>query len=220
MAVRRTYDQNCPIAMGLDLLGERWTLLILRELLGGARRYSDLRADLPGIATNLLADRLRELEEAGLVERAELPAPAARTVYRLSDRAWREIPPILQAIAWFGLGQLPSPTDGDDVPPLTGFLAGILMAFDPGRVGSVDATYQAVVDGRTFDFAVRDGHLAEARGHPDVRLVASAADLVALRLATKPSARHRAATRLDLSGTGRAVARFCATFALPAPTGH
>ena len=66
-----------------------------------------------------------------------------------------EIPPILQAIAWFGLGQLPSPTDGDDVPPLTGFLAGILMAFDPGRVGSVDATYQAVVDTSCGSFSRR-----------------------------------------------------------------
>jgi len=64
--VPRSYQQNCPIAKGLDVLGERWTLLILRELIGGPRRYGDLRAQLPGIATNLLADRLRELEAAGL----------------------------------------------------------------------------------------------------------------------------------------------------------
>ena len=81
----RSYHQNCPIAKGLDVLGERWTLLILRELIGGPRRYGDLRAQLPGIATNLLADRLRELEDAGLVDREELPPPIARTVYTLSE---------------------------------------------------------------------------------------------------------------------------------------
>jgi DNA-binding HxlR family transcriptional regulator len=69
----------------LDIPGERWTLLIRRELLGGPRRYSGLRAELPGIATNLLAERLKELENVGLVDRAELPPPIARAVYRLSD---------------------------------------------------------------------------------------------------------------------------------------
>ena len=67
MSAQKTYRQNCPVALGLDVLGERWTLLILRELMGGPRRYSDLRAELAGIATNLLADRLRALEEAGLI---------------------------------------------------------------------------------------------------------------------------------------------------------
>ena len=93
---RRNYNQNCPIARGLDVLGERWTLLILRELVGGPRRYGDLRAQLPGIATNLLADRLRELEEAGLVDRTELPPPVARTVYTLSEVGWHKVPPVIQ----------------------------------------------------------------------------------------------------------------------------
>ena len=98
MAVRRNYNQNCPIARGLDVLGERWTLLILRELVGGPRRYGDLRAQLPGIATNLLADRLRELEEAGLVDRTELPPPVARTLYALSDAGWHKVLPVIKAI--------------------------------------------------------------------------------------------------------------------------
>ena len=95
----RNYNQNCPIARGLDVVGERWTLLILRELVGGARRYGDLRAELPGIATNLLAERLKELQDAGLVERADLPAPIGRTVYTLSDDGWRLVLPILGAVA-------------------------------------------------------------------------------------------------------------------------
>jgi DNA-binding HxlR family transcriptional regulator len=102
VAGRRNYNQDCPIANGLDVLGERWTLLIVRELVGGPRRYSDLRAQMPGIATNLLAQRLDELEQAGVVERTELPAPIARTVYTLSDDGWRLVPPILGAVARFG----------------------------------------------------------------------------------------------------------------------
>src|SRR2546421_5058094 len=83
---RRSYEQFCPLARALDVLGERWTLLVVRELLLGPRRFSDLRAHLPGIAPALLTQRLRDLEAAGLVRRAELPPPAARTVYELTER--------------------------------------------------------------------------------------------------------------------------------------
>src|ERR1700759_3424008 len=126
MATRRTYDQNCPIARGLDVVGARWTLLILRELVGGARRYGDLRAGLPGIATNLLAERLKEMQDAGLVERTELPAPIGRTVYTLSDMSWQRVLPVIQSIAWFGLDKI-DPIDSGPVTPLNGFLAGILL---------------------------------------------------------------------------------------------
>src|ERR1700743_1533460 len=111
----KSYNQNCPIARGLDVLGERWTLLILRELIGGARRYGDMRAALPGIATNLLADRLRELEEGGLIRRSELTPPVARTVYTLSEEGWRKVPPVIRAVATFGLELLePERDDGPD----------------------------------------------------------------------------------------------------------
>ncbi len=139
MAGRKSYNQNCPIARGLDVLGERWTLLILRELIGGARRYGDMRAALPGIATNLLADRLRELEEAGLICRSELPPPVARTVYTLSEEGWRKVPPVIQAVATFGLDLL-EPADSV-LTPLNGFLAGILLGFDPAQGADVSTTY-------------------------------------------------------------------------------
>jgi DNA-binding HxlR family transcriptional regulator len=134
----KSYNQNCPIARGLDVLGERWTLLILRELVGGARRYSDLRAELPGIATNLLADRLRELEESGLFDRTELPPPVARTVYSLSEAGWPMVPPVVQAIATFGLDMV-EPTESA-LMPLNGLLAGILLAFD--RAVDLEASYR------------------------------------------------------------------------------
>jgi DNA-binding HxlR family transcriptional regulator len=83
----RSYGQYCSVAKALDVLGERWTLLIVRELLAqGACRYTDLRAGLPGIATNLLADRLRELEAAGIVEREDAPPPVATTLFSLTER--------------------------------------------------------------------------------------------------------------------------------------
>src|SRR4051794_9023936 len=81
--VAKTYDQYCPVAVTLDLVGERWTLLIIRELLGGPLRYTDLQSVLKGIPPNLLADRLRDLEAHGLVEKQTLPPPAARSVFAL-----------------------------------------------------------------------------------------------------------------------------------------
>ena len=131
MAVRKSYKQNCPVARGLDVIGERWTVLILRELIAGARRYSDLRVALPGIATNLLADRLRELEEAGIVDRTELPPPIARTVYSLSDLGWRKVPPVIQAIAMFGLDLIEP--DASALTPLNGFLGGGGLGVGRGR---------------------------------------------------------------------------------------
>ena len=83
----RSYDEYCALAKSLDVVGDRWTLLIVRELeLRGACRYTDLRNGLPGIATNLLADRLRELEAAGLVAREEAPPPVATTLFQLTER--------------------------------------------------------------------------------------------------------------------------------------
>src|ERR1700745_2109967 len=135
----RSYNQNCPIARGLDVLGERWTLLILRELVGGPRRYGDLRDELPGIATNLLAERLKELQDAGLVDRTDLPAPIGRTVYTLSDLGWRKGLPVLRSIAWLGLAR-PDPVDDGPASPLNGFLAGILLPFEPGVAPDLDVT--------------------------------------------------------------------------------
>src|SRR6266566_8503741 len=81
----RSYDQYCAVARGLDVIGDRWTLLLVRALLLGPIRYKDLLSGLPGIGTNLLADRLKELESAGLIERTVLPPPAGSTVYQLTE---------------------------------------------------------------------------------------------------------------------------------------
>ncbi len=213
MAPRRTYSQNCPIARGLDVLGERWTLLILRELVGGPRRYGDLRAELPGIATNLLAERLKELQDAGLVDRAELPAPIGRTVYQLSDMGWQRALPVLQSVAWFGLDRL-DPIEGDAVSPLNGFLAGILLGFNSGKAAGLEATCRAEIDGRRFDFAVTQGRLAGAHGEPSVTITGGAADLVTARLGPSEASRHAALRRITVTGDPVAAGAVRAAFSL------
>ncbi|MGO9383524.1 MAG: winged helix-turn-helix transcriptional regulator [Mycobacterium sp.] len=199
MTGRRSYGQDCPIAHGLDVLGERWTLLILRELVGGPRRYSDLRAQLPGVATNLLAQRLDDLQQAGIVERNELPPPIARTVYTLSDDGWRLVLPIIGAVARFGL-QTMSPSVEGARSPLNGFLVGVLLGFDPIGAAGAEATYRVQIDGRSFDFAVTGGRLAGAQHEPDVTLSASPSDLVTARLGSTAAQRLTALRRLRFDG--------------------
>ncbi|UUU25930.1 winged helix-turn-helix transcriptional regulator [Streptomyces sp. DSM 40750] len=101
MSPRRSYDQYCSAARALDLVGDRWTLLIVRELLAGPRRYTDLHADLPGVSTDVLASRLKDMERDGLSTRRRLPPPGAAYVYELTRRG-RELLPVLQALGSWG----------------------------------------------------------------------------------------------------------------------
>jgi DNA-binding HxlR family transcriptional regulator len=97
----KTYGQRCPLARALDIVGERWTLLVVRELMLGPRRYTDLTDGLPGVGTNILAARLADLQSAGLVTRRELPPPTAVTVYELTE-AGRALGPTLRALSEWG----------------------------------------------------------------------------------------------------------------------
>ena len=110
----RSYGQYCSVAKALDVVGDRWTLLIIRELLlQGPCRYTDLKGGLPGIASNLLADRLRELERAGLIWREEAPPPVATTLFQLTD-AGRGLEPVLNALGGWGVRYMAQPNDGDE----------------------------------------------------------------------------------------------------------
>ncbi|MET8975220.1 helix-turn-helix domain-containing protein [Streptomyces sp. NPDC004539] len=112
MSPRRSYDQYCSAARALDVVGDRWTLLIVRELLAGPRRYTDLHADLPGVSTDVLASRLKDMERDGLAARRRLPPPGAAYVYELTPRG-RELLPVLQALGEWGERELGErrPTD-------------------------------------------------------------------------------------------------------------
>jgi DNA-binding HxlR family transcriptional regulator len=114
----KSYQQYCSVARSLDVVGDRWVLLIVRELLAfGPHRYSDLKRGLPGIASNLLSDRLKTMEADGLIERHEAPAPIGTRVYQLTPRG-RELEDVLRALTRWGLPTMPSgPSEGDAVQP-------------------------------------------------------------------------------------------------------
>jgi DNA-binding HxlR family transcriptional regulator len=114
--MRKRYDQYCPVAHALDLVGERWALLVVRELMHGPKRYTDLAESLPGIGTNILASRLRDLEACGIVAKRKLPPPAASRVYELTDYG-RELKTVMRDLALWGALSLGPPTVDDELFP-------------------------------------------------------------------------------------------------------
>ncbi|MET9109750.1 winged helix-turn-helix transcriptional regulator [Streptomyces zhihengii] len=136
---RRSYDQYCAAARALDAVGDRWTLLVVRELLAGPRRYTDLHADLPGVSTDVLASRLKDMELTGLAERHRLPPPAAAHVYELTERG-RALLPVLDALAVWGAPALAErrATDAVRAHWFAIPLLGVLGATAAGRSGTVE----------------------------------------------------------------------------------
>ncbi len=112
----RRYHQFCGIAKALDLVGERWTLLLVRDLLLGGRRFSDLQEAMPGLTPNLLSQRLKQMQQAGLVDKQRLPAPGGATVYALTPLG-RELEPVVLALGRFGARWLTAPGPDDRVDP-------------------------------------------------------------------------------------------------------
>src|SRR6266852_4345473 len=110
----KSYQQYCSVARALDVVGDRWVLLIVRELLAfGPSRYSDLKRGLPGIATNLLAERLKVMEADGLIERYDAPPPVGTNLYQLTERG-RELQDVLHALARWGLERMPAGAQAQD----------------------------------------------------------------------------------------------------------
>lgn len=160
---RRTYDQYCPLAYGLDVIGDRWTPLVIRELLLGPARYSDIARGLPGVATDILTRRLRDLEEAGVVTRRQLPPPAGSVVYELTERGERLREPLF-ALARWGLELLPLPPDPAVFTP--GLLANALQVLlRPGPEDRLELGL--VVDGAEFGASVAGGTAVVRRGLPE-----------------------------------------------------
>lgn len=167
---RRSYDQYCAVARALDAVGDRWTLLIVRELLGGSRRYTDLHADLPGVSTDMLASRLKDMERDGLVTRRRLAPPGAAYVYELTDRG-RALLPALTALADWGAPALAEKRPTDAVRAhwfAVPLLARLAKHFTDG-VGVVDI---ALDEGEFHVLLAADG-AGYAEGpaeQPDIRL--------------------------------------------------
>ena len=150
----RRYDQYCPIAHALQVVGERWTLLVVRELASGPKRYTDIAAGLPGIGTNILAGRLRDLEAEGIIAKHRLPPPAASQVYELTERGYG-LMPVLRSLAHWGARSLGPPRADDQLEP--GWLYGALRtsAWGVGVEGSVEFRIvdevASLVDGEALD---------------------------------------------------------------------
>ncbi len=163
MNTRRTYQQYCGLAAALDVLGERWTFLIIRELLMRPRRYSELLADLPGLGTNLLAERLKFLVQSGLVRQRDVGGSSSRQAYELTETG-QELRPIVLGLARWGMEFVGDLSAEDTVRPSWGFLA-VEAMIDPDKVPAVDEQYEFRVDDEVFHVDVRDG-AARAQAGP------------------------------------------------------
>lgn len=210
----KSYQQYCGIAAALDVVGDRWTLLILRELSFGQQRFTDLRAGLPGIATNLLTERLRDLEEAGLVEQRELPPPAARTVYALTADRGRSVLPVLRALAGFGLPLLDEPVEGQ-VRPRTAVYGGLAAKLDPVRAAGRDLSMRFELDGDDLWLTIAKGAIvrSDRSATPDLTFTGSAAALVEVCRGTADLAAVE--HRLQITGSAKARNLFAEMFAVP-----
>jgi DNA-binding HxlR family transcriptional regulator len=159
---RRAFGQYCGLARALELVGERWALLIIRDLAVHPRRYTDLLDELPGIPTNVLATRLKELEQAGVVERQVAPAPQRGVVYVLTP-AGRELEPAIHALGRWGATQLGEPRPGEVVSPESvtmNFRAG----FDQNAAAGLTASWEIRAPGIVLHAVVTDGKLDAGPG--------------------------------------------------------
>jgi DNA-binding HxlR family transcriptional regulator len=161
----KKFDQYCPMAHALSLVGERWSLLIVRELLHGPKRYTDLAHGLPGIGTNILAARLRELEQGGVIWRRKLPPPAASTVYELTEYG-AGLNETMYALARWGARSLGPPGPGDELYPEWGVNA-LPALFDPEQARGLTETYALKIDGDSFTARVENGALEASIGAAD-----------------------------------------------------
>jgi DNA-binding HxlR family transcriptional regulator len=211
----KRYEQYCAVARSLDVLGERWTLLVVRDLLMGPRRYTDLREALPGIATDLLTARLRTLEDAGYVQRRKLPRPAPVTVYELTDSGWR-LGRVVLELARLGLEHLGPPEDDDDIDTVALILS-LRASYQP-VAGGDGASYQLEVEGEPFNVTVEDSSAKTARGQtsePRCTITAGARGLARLLSGAIDADEAIASGELELSGPRRELDRFIQTFAYP-----
>ncbi|GIJ75363.1 winged helix-turn-helix transcriptional regulator [Virgisporangium ochraceum] len=214
---RRSYHQYCATARALDVVGERWTLLLVRELLTGPKRFGDLQANLPGMGTGLLAARLRFLQDAGVVGPVTLPPPARTAAYALTE-AGAELEPVVMALAGWGMRWAYGERDeGETFRPGWAVL-GMQARFDPAAAADVSAVYEFRVDDDVFHVRVHHGTIESVHGpaqHPDVVVETTGdvfADLAAGRLSAAEAVRAGGTT---VTGDRQAARRLRSMFPVP-----
>ena len=216
VAVPKTadYQMYCPIARALDVVGDRWTLLIMRELTIGDQRFTDLRTNLPGIPPNLLSHRLKELTENGLVTTKELPPPAARTVYTVTEQG-RSVTPVLRSLIRFGTTFLEPPDKQTPTRPETTIVTAIRAFYDREAAGDLDQYYVIEIDGKPFDLYTTPGESGARPGRkPDLVLSSAAWVLLDVRVGAMTLDEAIEAGFVTRHGSVRATRNFQKVFQL------
>jgi DNA-binding HxlR family transcriptional regulator len=217
MSFKRSYEDGCAAAHALDLVGERWALLIVRELVFGAKRFTDLRAGLPGISPNVLTLRLEELEQASVLRRRRLLPPAATSVYELTE--WgQELAPILLALGRWGAR---SPLLAEGLPVSTASLMMSLQAmFSAERAGDAAGTMGFELGEERFHATLGREGLVVVRGEaeaPDARVSGSTPALAEVLYGGRKLSDALKAGDLAVEGDKAWARRFLGFFDMPAP---
>src|SRR4051794_13326243 len=218
MATMRTYGDGCSIAHGLDLVGERWALLVVRELLLSPKRYTDLRRGLPNASPNVLSDRLRELEERGIVTRRKLPPPVSVKVYELTE--WgRELEPVVLSL---GQWAARSPSRPSDAPIVSGdsVVLALRTMFDADAAHGVRASYGVRFGEDHFRIDIADDALHVARGGAegaDVTIDTDPGTLDAVLWGGRSLADAQRSGDLTIAGDHGAVERLIRLVPMPGP---
>ncbi|RME66923.1 MAG: transcriptional regulator [Alphaproteobacteria bacterium] len=214
----KSYNQSCSVARALDVVGDRWTLLIVRELLTGPKRYSELRRYLAGMNATLLSDRLKQLESDGLVHKIDLAAGARASAYALTQ-AGAALEPVILALVRWGLVHAPAARGKAQAHPHWAVVA-MRALFDPSRAAGLDIACQFIVGGQAFYAVVKRGTFASAMGHApmaDVTVTCSAQMFAAFDGSVETARALIDSGKVALAGSRRDFLRFAACFRLPAP---
>ncbi len=217
MTTKRTYGDRCGVARALDLVGERWALLVVRELLLGPKRFTDLRAGLPHVSPDILAQRLRELEDTGIVRRGTLPPPAASRIYELTERG-HELEPVVIALGRFG-SVAPFPP-GEAEIGVDAVVVALKSLFAPGAADGLSATYELRLGEQRFRVRVADGRIDVARGSaeaPDATIETDPGTLASVLWHGRGLDEARRSGDVAIAGDRRAVTRFVGLFPIPTP---
>jgi DNA-binding HxlR family transcriptional regulator len=217
--VRRRYEDACGAAHALDLIGERWALLVMRELLLGPKRFGDLRADLPGISANVLTQRLEGLEAAGIVMRRKLPPPASVQVYELTPWGY-ESEPIFQVL---GRWAARSPKHDPSLPlSAVSLLLSFRTMLDPERAKGIDARIGFRIGQESFLTRLADGQIHVERGaleEADLIFTGAAPSIAAAVYGGQPLSALVEMGMLSIEGDEVLANRFTTLFPLPAKAG-
>jgi DNA-binding HxlR family transcriptional regulator/putative sterol carrier protein len=218
MSSKRSYGDACGIARALDVVGERWALMVVRELLLGPKRFTDLRGGLPHVSPDVLAQRLRDLEQAGIVHHRRLPPPFAAQVYELTDSG-RALEPVLIELGRWGGANAPAPSD-EMCMSLDSYIVSLRTLFDPVRAGDFAARVELRLGDERFRVVIADGQVEASRGElPDADAVIEADPTTLLDVlhGHRPLAETLASEAMRLSGDKRKAKRFTQLFPLPQP---